>query len=350
MANPEHVKILKQGVKVWNKWRDKNPDVKPDLGGTTLENANLRLANLKYADLSYANLSLAELWSANLWGTNLENANLSGVDLSNTSLINTKLRNANLNNANMWNANFRDSNLTDTDLTNANIALANFVGVNFGDTNFKNAELVETVFADTNLQRVKNLDKCKHLGPSSVDFQTLKKSWPLPIKFLRGVGFPENFIEYLPSFLNEPFLFYTCFISYSRKDEEFVDRLYADLQNKGIRCWQDKQDMKWGGRMFDEISKQIRFKEKVLLVLSEESVKSDWVADEVEKALEEEKRRGTDIIIPFSLDDAFMQTDEQWTRRLKRSRNIGDFSGWKDHDKYKKAFDTLLKALQTEPK
>jgi len=31
MANPEHVKILKQGAEVWNKWREINPDIKPDL-------------------------------------------------------------------------------------------------------------------------------------------------------------------------------------------------------------------------------------------------------------------------------------------------------------------------------
>ena len=31
MANPEHLKILKQGVKVWNKWCEENPDIEPDL-------------------------------------------------------------------------------------------------------------------------------------------------------------------------------------------------------------------------------------------------------------------------------------------------------------------------------
>ena len=31
MANPEHLEILKQGVDVWNRWREENPEVKPDL-------------------------------------------------------------------------------------------------------------------------------------------------------------------------------------------------------------------------------------------------------------------------------------------------------------------------------
>jgi len=31
MANEEHLKILKQGVEAWNKWREENPDIEPDL-------------------------------------------------------------------------------------------------------------------------------------------------------------------------------------------------------------------------------------------------------------------------------------------------------------------------------
>jgi len=37
MANREHLEILKRGVKAWNEWREKNPDVKPDLRGADLK-------------------------------------------------------------------------------------------------------------------------------------------------------------------------------------------------------------------------------------------------------------------------------------------------------------------------
>jgi hypothetical protein len=33
MANPEHLKILEQGVKTWNRWREQNPKAIPELGG-----------------------------------------------------------------------------------------------------------------------------------------------------------------------------------------------------------------------------------------------------------------------------------------------------------------------------
>ena len=41
IANEEHLKILKQGVEAWNKWREKNPQITPDLSKADLYKANL---------------------------------------------------------------------------------------------------------------------------------------------------------------------------------------------------------------------------------------------------------------------------------------------------------------------
>ena len=84
-------------------------------------------------------------------------------------------------------------------------------------------------------------------------------------------------INYLPSLLNQPIQFYSCFISYSSKDQEFADRLHADLQNKGVRCWFAPHDMPIGAKIIDAIDEAIRLRDKVLLILSEHSVSSDWV-------------------------------------------------------------------------
>jgi hypothetical protein len=42
MANPEHLKILQQGVAVWNAWREGNPEIILDLSGANLFRADLR--------------------------------------------------------------------------------------------------------------------------------------------------------------------------------------------------------------------------------------------------------------------------------------------------------------------
>ena len=40
MADEEHVALLKQGVVVWNKWREENPDIRLDLIGADLNRAD----------------------------------------------------------------------------------------------------------------------------------------------------------------------------------------------------------------------------------------------------------------------------------------------------------------------
>src|SRR5437764_565526 len=73
MANEEHLKILKEGVEAWNRWRQGN-EVIPDLIGADLIGAHLSSANLNRANLSSANLQYANLHQAKLSGANLENA------------------------------------------------------------------------------------------------------------------------------------------------------------------------------------------------------------------------------------------------------------------------------------
>lgn len=187
-------------------------------------------------------------------------------------------------------------------------------------------------------------------GPNKrLSHRTLAKSGPLPLAFLRGCGLPETLIEYLPSLLNQPIQFYSCFISYSTKDQDFADRLYADLQNKGVRCWFAPEDLKIGDRFRHRIDEAIRIHDKLLLILSEHSVQSDWVREEVESCLECERREKQTVLFPVRLDDAVMDAKEAWAASIQRQRHIGDFRKWKDHDPYTKALDRLLKDLKPAP-
>jgi hypothetical protein len=204
------------------------------------------------------------------------------------------------------------------------------------------------VFGATTLSEVKGLDQCDHFAPSIVDFLTLKYSGSLSIAFLRGVGLPDNLIEYLPSLLNEAIQHYSCFISYSSKDQAFAQRLHADLQDKGVRCWFAPHDMRIGAKIIDAIDEAIRLRDKVLLILSEGAIASRWVEGEVTRALDEELTRKQVVLFPVRLDDAVMQTSEGWARLLRGQRNIGDFSGWKEQDSYQKSFERLMRDLSVE--
>jgi hypothetical protein len=317
MADEEHVDLLKQGVEVWNKWRQKTPDVKADLHDADLSGADLGGANLGGAVLRRAILNGADLRRADLGGANLGGANLRRADLGGANLNGAKLNGASLSGADL-----------------------------------SRATLYETVIVNTNLTRAKGLETCQHLAPSTIDHRTLQRSGPLPLAFLRGVGLPDNLIDYLPSLLNQPRQFFSCFISYSSKDQEFADRLHADLQNKGVRCWFAPHDMSWGAKTWDAIDEAIRLRDKVLLILSKNSIGSDWVEDEVTKAFAEERTRKQLVLFPVRLDDAVIKTTEAWAGKLRDNRNIGDFRRWKDHDAYQKALERVLRDLkvaQTEP-
>jgi hypothetical protein len=181
-----------------------------------------------------------------------------------------------------------------------------------------------------------------------IDFQTLQASGALPVSFLRGVGLPDTMIDYLPSLLNEAIQCYSCFISYSSKDQAFAERLHSDLQNKGVRCWFAPHDMPIGAKIIDTIDEAIRLRDKVLLILSEGAIASDWVEGEVTRALDEERTRKNVVLFPVRLDDAVMQTSEAWARLLRGQRNIGDFTRWKEHDSYQKSFERLMRDLRVE--
>jgi hypothetical protein len=92
-------------------------------------------------------------------------------------------------------------------------------------------------------------------------------------------------------------------------------------------------------------ARKIDLRDRVVLILSEHSINSDWVEDEVTAGFEEERKRGQEVLFPIRLDETVMTTKEAWAAKL-RARLIGDFRGWKDHDKYAKQFERVLRDLK----
>ena len=73
------------------------------------------------------------------------------------------------------------------------------------------------------------------------------------------------------------------------------------------------------------------------------NIKQEW-----EKTFEEERQRNQTVLFPVRLDEAVMKTDKAWATDIRRTRHIGDFSRWKDHDAYQAAFERLLRDLKAE--
>ncbi len=108
--------------------------------------------------------------------------------------------------------------------------------------------------------------------------------------------------------------------------------------------------MKIGDRIRDTLERAIRLREKLLVVLSAASIRSEWVEDEVEAAFEEERKREDrrTVLFPIAIDQAVQDTDLAWAQKIRRTRHIGDFTHWKDHDAYQQSFARLLRDLKPE--
>jgi uncharacterized protein YjbI with pentapeptide repeats len=317
MANPEHLAILKQDVEQWNTWRKEHPKLRPDLAEADLGEAQLRRANLHFADLRAANLV-----SANLREANLRRADLSGAQLSAADFSGADLR-----------------------------------GAQLSEADFSKAVVAETIFAKVDLSTVEGLESVEHYGPSTIGIDTIYKSHgKIPEIFLRGCGIPEEFIAYIGSMVGRPIEFYSCFISYSTQDQEFAERLHADLQAKGVRCWFAPHDIKGGRKLHEQIDEAIRLHDRLLLILSEHSMSSNWVKTEIANAREREEREKKNLLFPITL--AAMEEVKKWklfdadrgidSAREVREYFIPDFSNWKHHDSYQAAFGRLVSDLKAQ--
>lgn len=299
MANDEHRKALNEGVVHWNAWRRADRRARPDLSGLDLRKRSLR-------DLD------------------LRNVNLSGSDLRDVT--------------------FRRSDLSGANLCDSKLNRAFFSGTKVRHTRFARARLYETVFANVDLSTALGLDEAIHRGPSVVDQRTLARSRDLSLAFLQGCGLPDSLIREARQGAHR-LPYRSCFISYSSQDHEFASRLHADLQAAGVRCWFAPKDMPIGAEIRDSLDIAIREMSRVILVLSENTLESGWVKKEFETAFEEEARRKEPILLPIRLDTAALSSSRAWVADVRRTRNIGDFSAWRDHVQYKQAVARLLNAL-----
>lgn len=241
------------------------------------------------------------------------------------------------------------------DLNRAKLSDANLSGADLNG-----ATLGWTILADLDLSTCKGLETVVHRAPSTIGIDTIYRSnGDIPESFLRLAGVPDVFIDYVKSLVGtvEPIQFYSCFISYSTKDQEFADRLYADLQARKVRCWFATHDLKGGRKLHEQIDEAIRVYDKLLLILSPSSIDSEWVKTEIAKARKREVREQRRMLFPIRLVD--FETLREWecfdadtgkdSAREIREYYVPDFSDWKkNHDAYQQELEKLMSALKAD--
>jgi uncharacterized protein YjbI with pentapeptide repeats len=233
MANQEHLDILKQGVEVWNKWRQEHPDFQPDLSDALLNGTDLTGINLCGANLTGADLSKADLSDSNLIEVDLSYVNLSGVDFSGADLSEANFSGLILLNGKI---NFNKANLSGADLSESYLGEATFSKANLKGANFNLARLSRTDFTKANLTNAKFYDAdlseaiLSKSNLSHADFELAILSGAiLSGAILSGANFDSA--DLTRAYLNKAICLNTCLIN---ADLSNADLSEANLSNADL--------------------------------------------------------------------------------------------------------------------
>lgn len=344
MTKDEMVHLLKTDVEAWNDWRSTYPFHPVDLSG-----ANFRDCRLDHAVFKGAKLVGTMFMGASLRGSDLRMSDLNVVDFSSADLSHAQLSGADL----------RDGYLDGTILRYAHLGLTTIGVCSMNQTDLTGATVGRTAFNQLDLSRVAGLATLDHFGASSIGLDTICLSQgKIPAEFLRGVGTNEVLIDYLSTYLrsHEDAQFHSCFISFSFNDVEFARLLYKRMQDEKLRVWFAPEDGRGGLKLHEQLATQIHRHDKLLLLLSEHSMRSQWVETEVYHARQREVKEGSRVLFPIMLCPyehlrewkCFDADSGKDMAREIREFLVPDFSGWKDQAQFEAGFKKLLRDLKIE--
>ena len=170
-----HLKLLKQGVKVWNRWREKHPDTIPQLAGLDLVHWSLDGINLSRADLRKAYIG-----SSSSRNANFERANLSEAQLDTVCFDNSRFNDADLSQSSLRNCNLNDVWLKRVNFTQVYISVGKFGCSCLYQSCFDSAQLTHVDLRNANLNQTSwnqaSLGAVNILGASfeGVDWQDVE--------------------------------------------------------------------------------------------------------------------------------------------------------------------------------
>lgn len=125
------------------------------------------------------------------------------------------------------------------------------------------------------------------------------------------------------------------FVSYSRRDKTFAERLARDLSDAGLEVWIDFRQIHAGEMWQEEIFRGLQRSDMVVVALSPDAVNSVWVQREVNTAREQGK-----LIIPVMAVEAL--TEVKTSTALGWLQNVHFI---RFPTRYEEAFRELLDAL-----
>lgn len=324
MANEYHLKILSKGVAAWNAWRTASPDIVPDLRETDL--SGFPFGHLENEGVTF------------------------GIDLRSARFDRSVLKNCDLLGANLSNADFTDADLTGSILTHTLLFHTNFTRAVLDRVDFSKTIWFQSVLLQSSMSGARGLDQTEHVGPSVIDPSAIGTLDSKSADFLRRAGLQDSFFsQFLPD-TRETSSYPSCFISYSQQDEAFVKKLYRRLEEFMVPVWYAPHALVGGKKIIEQIEGAIEMYDRLLLILSNSSMCSEWVKSEIRRALQKEHQTKQQVLFPVRL--VSFEELKKW--RLfdadsgkdlaveVREYFIPDFSGWQKPKVFDSAFGRLL--------
>lgn len=293
MASIEQIKILCNGVKAWNAFRDQG-EVVPDLTHIEIRNADLQDAQLQginfdgstfsNVDLRNANLQHARLNGVNISRSSFQNADLHRVELKGSDFKRVCFRNANLNEVEAFELKIRHSDLRDSILDKSRLRFVHIYNSDFHGVSFENVELEFAV-----LKRIFT-EESQLVLLQNAGFAIELANQPTPEEWLDWGNFSVRCTEdefgtivhkgksYL---INEGR--WDFFISHASSIKETVARPLANaLRERDQRVWFDEFQIKVGDDLGDIIKQGVKGSLFGIIVISDDFFGRRWTETELD--------------------------------------------------------------------
>lgn len=131
----------------------------------------------------------------------------------------------------------------------------------------------------------------------------------------------------------------SIFLAHSHKDKTFVNELASDLRRSGYYVWTDDAEIKIGDSLIQKIREGIDRVAYVGVVLSIDSINSEWVKKELDIAMNQEIEGRRVKVLPLLLDDVELPG-------FLIGKKYADF---RDKQLYDKSIEEIKKCLDEVP-
>jgi hypothetical protein len=191
-----------------------------------------------------------------------------------------------------------DSVIHDASFVGANLAFVDFSGANLERAVLANCDLTGATLENANLAHASLLgallDSAKlqaaRMRSTVVSYESLSGSDILLSQLNDGSVVVERSRDV------------QFFISYSRQDRPFAERLELALRARDLHVWIDHKELLPGDSLTDVIGSAIAEARYVCAILSGSSLRSHWVQEELRLAMADQVASGHTKILPIVIE------------------------------------------------